>query len=113
MFGAFKATNVALGGLLWKFPLKLSRTRKYRQRKRLQAVDNVLSVVTEGLVKTEQIVPKKLQQLNNSEFFPKEHEMLPRDKYTVYSKKTRGYRKGIHRVPKWTKVSQRVNPKYY
>lgn len=36
---------------------------------------------------------------------PKEHEMLPKDKYTVFSPHARGYRKGIHKVPKWTRVS--------
>lgn len=35
---------------------------------------------------------------------PKEHEMPPRDKYTVFSRHTKGYRKGIHKVPKWTRV---------
>lgn len=35
---------------------------------------------------------------------PKEHEMPPRDKYTVFSAKAVGYRKGIHKVPKWTRV---------
>lgn len=35
---------------------------------------------------------------------PKEHEMLPKDKYTVFSPHARGYRKGIHKVPKWTRV---------
>lgn len=36
---------------------------------------------------------------------PKEHEMDPKDKYTVFSATSRGYRKGIHKVPKWTRVS--------
>lgn len=36
---------------------------------------------------------------------PKEHEMPPKDKYTVFSPHARGYRKGIHKVPKWTRVS--------
>ena len=35
---------------------------------------------------------------------PKEHEMPPRDKYTVFSRHAKGYRKGIHKVPKWTRV---------
>lgn len=30
--------------------------------------------------------------------------MEPRDKYTVYSKWDRGYRKGIHKMPKFTRV---------
>lgn len=55
--------------------------------------------------------------------------MEPRDKYTVFSKWDRGYRKGIHKMPKFTRVcplllitdpvadtrfvqvTQRVNPK--
>ncbi|KAF2159369.1 hypothetical protein M409DRAFT_30119 [Zasmidium cellare ATCC 36951] len=41
---------------------------------------------------------------------PTEQEMLPRDKYTMFDKKVRGYRKGVHKLPKWTRVSQRVNP---
>ena len=30
--------------------------------------------------------------------------MEPRDKYTVFSKWDRGYRKGIHKMPKFTRV---------
>ena len=41
---------------------------------------------------------------------PTEQEMLPKDKYTMFDKKVRGYRKGVHKLPKWTRVSQRVNP---
>jgi rRNA maturation protein Rpf1 len=35
---------------------------------------------------------------------PKEHEMDPKDKYSVFTRHARGYRKGIHKVPKWTRV---------
>jgi hypothetical protein len=35
---------------------------------------------------------------------PKEHEMPAKDKYTIFTPHTRGYRKGIHKVPKWTRV---------
>ena len=59
---------------------------------------------------------------------PTEQEMLPKDKYTVFDRKEKKYRKGIHseidicridggeklmciaEVPKWTRVSQRLNP---
>lgn len=41
---------------------------------------------------------------------PTEAEMLPKDKYTMFDKKVRGYRKGVHKLPKWTRVSQRLNP---
>jgi len=56
--------------------------------------------------------------------------MAPKDKYTVFSRHDRGYRKGIHKMPKFTRVgsapaqthfealmfhssqiTQRVNPK--
>ena len=41
---------------------------------------------------------------------PTEQEMLPRDKYTMFDRKAKKYRKGIHKLPKWTRVSQRLNP---
>lgn len=68
---------------------------------------------------------------------PREEEMLPKDKYTLFDKKEKNYRKSIHsmfipwldaisrlggffnvilinmslpELPKWTRVSQRVNP---
>ncbi|TKX27166.1 hypothetical protein C1H76_0460 [Elsinoe australis] len=41
---------------------------------------------------------------------PREEEMVPRDKYTLFARYERGYRKGVHKLPKWTRVSQRLNP---
>jgi len=41
---------------------------------------------------------------------PTEGEMLPRDKYSMFDRKAKGYRKGVHKLPKWTRVSQRLNP---
>lgn len=41
---------------------------------------------------------------------PTEAEMLARDKYTMFDKKEKKFRKGIHKLPKWTRVSQRLNP---
>ncbi|KAF1344001.1 mitochondrial ribosomal protein L31-domain-containing protein [Delphinella strobiligena] len=41
---------------------------------------------------------------------PTEAEMLPRDKYTMFDRKAKHYRKGVHKLPKWTRVSQRLNP---
>ena len=35
---------------------------------------------------------------------PKESEMPARDKYTVFSRTSRNYRKPIQFVPKWTRV---------
>jgi len=44
---------------------------------------------------------------------PTEAEMLPKDKYTIFDRKEKRYRKGIHKLPKWTRVSQRLNPPGY
>ncbi|KAI0928323.1 hypothetical protein AcW1_005602 [Taiwanofungus camphoratus] len=103
MFGAFRPTQPALGGLLWKTPWKLSPTRKANARARLKRVDTVIEAVRASGVQCAALT-KALE-------LPKEHEMLPRDKYTVFTRHARGYRKGIHKVPKWTRLTLRTNPK--
>lgn len=102
MFGAFRATIIAYGGLLWKMPAEMNKTRKANVRKRLKAVDKVIAVVAESGV--------KCKALTLALQLPKESEMKPRDKYTVFSKKHKGYRKGLHKVPKFTKVTMRTSP---
>ncbi|KAH9951388.1 mitochondrial ribosomal protein L31 [Amylocystis lapponica] len=103
MFGAFRPTHVNLVGLLWKTPWKLSRTRKANARTRLKRVDSVIEAVRESGVQCAALT-KALE-------LPKEHEMPARDKYTVFAKRAIGYRKGIHKVPKWTRLTLRTNPK--
>ncbi|KIY51089.1 60s ribosomal protein l31 [Fistulina hepatica ATCC 64428] len=103
MFGAFHPTHARLGGLLWKVPWKLSVTRKANARQRLKNVDAVIESVRVSGV--------KLPALDRALELPKEHEMLPKDKYTIFSKRSPGYRKGIHKVPKWTRLTHRVNPR--
>ncbi|EIW85251.1 60s ribosomal protein l31 [Coniophora puteana RWD-64-598 SS2] len=102
MFGAFRPSLVNQVGLLWKTPWKLSPTRKANARARLKKVDSVIEAVRASGV--------QCAALNTALLLPKEHEMDPRDKYTVYSRHHRGYRKGIHKVPKWTRTTNRVNP---
>ncbi|KAI0362671.1 mitochondrial ribosomal protein L31 [Trametes cingulata] len=103
MFGAFRPTQPSMVGLLWKTPWKLSRTRKANVRARLKQVDSVIEAVKESGVQCAALT-KALE-------LPKEHEMPPRDKYTVFSRRAKGYRKGIHKVPKWTRLTLRTNPK--
>ncbi|KAF9066880.1 mitochondrial 54S ribosomal protein YmL31 [Rhodocollybia butyracea] len=103
MFGPFRASNVNFGGLLWKIPWKLSATRKANARHRLKKVDAVIEAVRASGVQCAALV-KALE-------LPKEHEMPARDKYTVFTPHARGYRKGIHKVPKWTRITQRTNPR--
>ncbi|KAK6542873.1 hypothetical protein TWF694_006812 [Orbilia ellipsospora] len=107
MFGAFRPTNALMGGLLWKIPWRLSRFQKYRQRQRLRHVDKVVDTIERALAR-QGMVSKAVETWKAE--MPTEAEMSPRDKYTIFDKKHKGYRKGIHKLPKWTRVSQRVNP---
>ncbi|ESZ89537.1 54S ribosomal protein L31 [Sclerotinia borealis F-4128] len=110
MFGAFRPTNVLSGGLLWKIPWRLSKFQKARQRKRLRAVDTVVATVDKALA-AQGITTKAVERWK--EEMPTEQEMLPRDKYTMFDRKEKKYRKGIHKLPKWTRLSQRLNPPGY
>lgn len=110
MIGAFKHTNALFGGLLWKIPWRLSKFQKARQRKRLREVDTVVSVLDQALSKQGNST-KAIKEWK--EEMPIEQEMLPKDKYTIFDRKERNYRKTIRKLPKWTRVSQRINPPGY
>ncbi|CAG8518437.1 11982_t:CDS:2, partial [Gigaspora rosea] len=66
-------------------PAEMNKTRKANVRKRLKAVDKVIAAVAESGV--------KCKALTLALQLPKESEMKPRDKYTVFSKNHKGYRK--------------------
>ncbi|RMJ29084.1 hypothetical protein PHISP_00027 [Aspergillus sp. HF37] len=103
----FKPTSPLLGGLLWKTPWRISQPQKARQRKRLRSVDSVVDTLSTALQRNghnAKAVDRWYAEM------PREQEMVPKDKYTIFDKKERKYRKGIHKLPKWTRVSQRVNP---
>lgn len=109
----------------------MSSHQKQRVRHRLRDVDEVLkqinlglhvqrseqkgSTYQEALEVTKKFKPriKSLRLLNKSSFFPKENQMSSKDKYTVFDRKSKDYRKGVHKVPKWTKLSLRRNPKFF
>ncbi|KAI4713882.1 hypothetical protein J4E89_001331 [Alternaria sp. Ai002NY15] len=94
MFGPFRLTNPLSGGLLWKIPWRLSRHQKYRQRERLRHVDTVVGTIDTALRRMGQSM-KKVERWKME--MPTEAEMLPKDKYTVFDRKVKRYRKGIHR----------------
>jgi len=110
MFGAFRITNPLSGGLLWKIPWRMSKFQKLRQRRRLRAVDDVVATLDAALAK--QGTALNAIELWKAEM-PTEAEMLAKDKYTMFDRKEKRYRKGIHKLPKWTRVSQRLNPPGY
>ncbi|MCJ1388252.1 hypothetical protein MMC18_001097 [Xylographa bjoerkii] len=93
MFGPFRATSPLSGGLLWKIPWRLSSPQKARQRKRLRAVDTVVSVVDNALARAG-LVTKAVERWKAE--MPKEGEMVPKDKYTMFDRKEKRYRKGVH-----------------
>lgn len=93
MFGAFRFTNPLSGGLLWKTPWRLSKFQKRRQRERLRAVDAVVATVDAALAKQGTTVAALEHWKAN---MPTEEEMLAKDKYTIFDRKEKRYRKGIH-----------------
>lgn len=101
-----------------------------RVRQRLRAVDDVVSTVESSGVNVAALRRWR-------EEMPTEAEMLPKDKYTTFSKQARDFRKSVHKVrvviltvkvlkrkgaqskltdmhtqvPKWTRLSLRTNPR--
>jgi hypothetical protein len=75
-----------------KIPWRLSKFQKARQRKRLRAVDTVVAVVDQALAK-QGITTKAVERWK--EEMPVEQEMVPKDKYTIFDRKEKKYRKSI------------------
>ena len=76
-----------------KTPWRLSSPQKARQRKRLRSVDRVVDTVSAALERngqTSKAVTRWFAEM------PREEEMLPKDKYTLFDKKEKSYRKSIH-----------------
>ncbi|KAJ6161118.1 hypothetical protein N7470_004514 [Penicillium chermesinum] len=89
----FKPTQSLFSGLLWKTPWRLSSPQKARQRKRLRNVDKVVDTVSAALARQNQTT-KAVERWYAE--MPREEEMLPKDKYTIFDKKEKTYRKSIH-----------------
>ncbi|KIO22619.1 hypothetical protein M407DRAFT_27877 [Tulasnella calospora MUT 4182] len=85
-----------------KVPWRLSVPRKARQRQRLRDVDEVIEAVRQSGVQCD--------ALTRALALPKEDEMPAKDKYTVFNRRSKGYRKGIHKVHKRTRLTLRENP---
>ena len=113
MFGPFRATLTAYGGYLWKKAPRLSSPQKYRLRQRMRLVDHNIEVLYQSLKKAGEELTgyRNIDALKVD--FPKESEMLPRDKYTTFNRKAKDYRRSVHLEPKWTKRSFRKNPEHF
>ncbi|KAJ2723840.1 hypothetical protein GGI07_002379 [Coemansia sp. Benny D115] len=95
IIGAFSPTLTAFGGKAWRIPWRLSKTRKANVRKRLREVDSVIdTLVASGI---------ECKQLEIAKAMPKESEMLAKNKYTTFSRTAKYHRKGVHKVPHFTK----------
>jgi hypothetical protein len=71
----------------------MSRHQKYRQRERLRHVDTVVATLDNALMRLGKSM-KKVERWKME--MPTEEEMLPKDKYTIFDRKVKRYRKGIH-----------------
>ncbi|KAF9975681.1 hypothetical protein BGZ73_000584 [Actinomortierella ambigua] len=98
MLGAFRASGIAQGGLLWKARMKMtiSPTQKANIRKRLKAADDVVMKIEQAGIQCNALTKAKAE--------PTEAQMSPKDKYTVFSRTFKGYRKSVHKVPHFSKV---------
>lgn len=76
-----------------KIPWRLSAPQKRRQRKRLRLVDNVVATIGSALSRRSQTL-KSLDRWKAE--MPREEEMVPKDKYSIFDRKEKKYRKGIH-----------------
>jgi Mitochondrial ribosomal protein L31 len=77
-----------------KRPWRLSPPQKARQRKRLKLVDKVVDTVSAALQRNGGVTTKAVERWYKE--MPREEEMLPKDKYTIFDRKEKRYRKGIH-----------------
>lgn len=93
MFGPFRITNPLSSGLLWKIPFRMSKFQKRRHRLRMRAVDSVVDTVNNALTKQGQTLPAVERWLTE---MPREEEMRPKDKYTMFDRKAKRYRKSVH-----------------
>lgn len=77
-----------------KIPWRLSNPQKRRQRKRLRLVDKVVATVDLALQRQNMELGRNV--IRWKEEMPSEQEMRPKDKYTMFDRKEKKYRKGIH-----------------
>lgn len=71
----------------------MSAPQKYRHRQRMRRVDRIVDCVDNALKK--QGVTIEAVERWKAEM-PTEAEMEPKDKYTIFARNERGYRKGLH-----------------
>lgn len=95
-FGRHIAQGQCVEGMLRdyrKIPWRLSKFQKARQRRRLRAVDSVVATIDTALAKLGETT-KAVEWWKKE--MPIEQEMVPKDKYTIFDRKEKKYRKGIH-----------------
>lgn len=86
-------TNPAADAPARKIPWRLSPPQKYRHRKRLQRVDEVIDTLESALKKQGESIAA-IERWRHE--MPTEAEMEARDKYTMFDRKSKTYRKGVH-----------------
>lgn len=94
MFGAFRSSFTALGGLVQKIPWKLNATRKANVRKRIEEVQSVVDALKKSEVQFKALEKAPVYTTPTEKYFvkvritPSNHKGL----------------KGVHRIPHFTKL---------
>ncbi|KAJ3056652.1 hypothetical protein HK097_005328 [Rhizophlyctis rosea] len=96
MFGAFRPTFAARGGLVDTRKFYLTTGQKLRLHQRLARIDDIVDVLVES--------GAKCRALEAARRMPKLHELSDLELYWVHSKRYKNRIKPISWVPKWTKV---------
>lgn len=71
----------------------MSKFQKRRHRERLRHVDSIVATLDSALAKMGKTLPAVERWKAE---MPTEEEMLSKDKYTMFDRKEKRYRKGIH-----------------
>ncbi|KAI3405770.2 hypothetical protein KGF56_001377 [Candida oxycetoniae] len=109
---------VRSGGTIWKFTPRITSTQRAKLRKRSLQVDENIEQIYQGLIQSQ---PDKNDgdktdsaKINYLKFeFPKYNDLGKKDRFFTFNRNSKDYRKPVQRVPKWTKLSFRENPKYF
>ncbi|ODV92958.1 hypothetical protein CANCADRAFT_23278 [Tortispora caseinolytica NRRL Y-17796] len=99
--------NICATNIGRKHPWRMSSMRKYRHRKRMETVDSNIEILKTSLESKGETF-KRLDEFMQK--VPKQKDMKPYDKYFVFNKTAKGYRKGIHLTHRWTKKTIRNPP---
>jgi hypothetical protein len=92
MWGAFRCSPIAMGGLVWKIPWKLNATRKANMRAREKNVRQVEEILKSTV---------DIKAFHKEDpYVPSDIDSNPRSRYFIEVLKGK---KSVHKIPHFTK----------